>query len=183
MNIDTFWSIIEATRQPYTGNIKEQIELVEKLHQLLIDTLVNLSPKEIQEFDRILWLLMAQSYRSDLWEAAWLVQCGCGDDAFYDFRNWLISQGKYTYEKTLADPEHLADIVDKKNRLDAFFGWITDVGQLAYEQKTGQPIPETGYRENLVLVGEDVTSEEKLPAKYPRIIAKIGGCDDESIFE
>ncbi len=175
MDIERFWAVIEDAHQASNGNLDKQVKL-------MIETLTNLSADEIQEFDRIVWSLMTRAYRTDIWEAAWLVACGCGDDAFHDFRNWLISQGQTIYEKVLENPENLADFVDKNQRFNIFEGWMSSVASLAYEQKIKQHIPKTGYRETPILIGGTVDLEGKLPSKFPRIIDKIGGCDDETIF-
>jgi hypothetical protein len=168
--------MIEEARQQSEGSVAKQREL-------LIEALCELSTDEILEFNRILWSMMARAYRADVWNAAWLVACGCGDDAFDDFRNWLIAQGQVIYEKVLEDPENLADIVDKKERFNIFEGYMSRTAEMAYERKTQQRIPASGYSEKLVLVGDTLFSEEELPAKFPRIIDKIGGCDDEELFE
>jgi len=51
---------------------------------------------------------MADSYRVDLWGAAYLINGGCSDDAFEYFRGWLIVQGRGTYERIVADPPILS---------------------------------------------------------------------------
>ena len=179
MNTDIFWAMIENARQKSISNPEQQ------QWEHLVDALCDLSLKDIQEFGRILWLKKAQAYRADIWEAAFLVACHCGDDSFTDFHNWLIAQGRFVYEKTLEDPENLADFVDKKNRFDIFEDWMHSTPELAYARKTQQPIsdvPRQGYPYKPVLTAP-LTPEEDLPAKYPRIIAKIGDCDDEELFQ
>jgi hypothetical protein len=52
---------------------------------------------------------MAESYRWDLWGAAYLINGGCSDDGFDYFRGWLLSQGRAIWQATLADPDSLAD--------------------------------------------------------------------------
>ncbi len=176
MDTETFWSMIEGAHKQSVANPEKQ------QWELLVDALCELSLDDIQEFDRIFWSMMAQAHRTDVWDAAWLVACGCGDDAFEDFLNWLIAQGRIIYEQVLEDPQNLAEFVDKEQRFDIFEGWMSSVGSIAYERKTQQPIPKSGYSEKPVLVGGSLTSELELPNKYPRIIDKIGGCDDEDLF-
>ena len=48
--------------------------------------------------------------RWDLWAAAHLALGGASDDSFLDFRNWLISHGRETYERASADPASIADL-------------------------------------------------------------------------
>lgn len=175
MNTETFWSMIEAARQQSKGNIEIQ-------HELLIDALSRLIPADIQEFDRILWMMMARAYRADLWEAASLIACGCTDDGFHEFQGWLIAQGQAIYEKVLDNPDNLSEIVDKKQRFNIFDGGMTSIADETYEQKTGEFLPESGYREKVVLVGGSLIPENERPAKFPRIIAKLGKCHDDELF-
>ena len=51
---------------------------------------------------------MNESYRWDLWSAAYLANGGCSGDGFDYFRGWLIGQGRTAYETVLADPDALA---------------------------------------------------------------------------
>jgi hypothetical protein len=53
---------------------------------------------------------MADSYRSPLWAAAYVINGGCSDDGFENFRSRLITQGRQVYERTVADPDTLADL-------------------------------------------------------------------------
>lgn len=171
MNIEIFWSIIEKHRQKGRPDIKAQLEA-------FTDTLSQLPAEDIQEFDRLLWGLMYRAYRADLWEAAWVAACGCTDDGFHEFKGWLISQGETIYENVLADPDNLADFVDKEERFNIFNGGMTGIAAEAYERKTGQEIPETGYREKAELE-RPLTPHDQRPAKYPRIMANLGDCSEE----
>lgn len=176
MDIHTFWSLIESVQQKVDG-----LFVIEQ--EFLIAKLVQLSADEIQEFDRLFWLMMSRAYRADIWDAAWLVECGCGDDGFTDFRHWLIVQGEAIYEKVLEDPENLSEIVPKKQRF-RYIGhgsYIGDTAALAYEQKFNTRIPETGYRERPVLQGETV-GEDAVVLRFPRIAATIGKCDEEDFL-
>lgn len=69
MDIEKFWAVIEGARQASNGNLEKQVKL-------MIEALTHLSANEIQEFDRILWTMMARVYRADLWEAVLLVTNG-----------------------------------------------------------------------------------------------------------
>jgi hypothetical protein len=171
MNIKIFWSIIEKHRQKGKPDIEAQLET-------FTEFLSQLPAEDIQEFDRLLWELMYRTYRADLWEAAWLAACGCTDDGFHEFQGWLISQGETIYESVLADPDNLSDVVDKEQRFNIFNGGMTSVAAEAYERKTGHEIPESGYREKAELE-RPLTPHDQRPAKYPRIIAKLGDCSDE----
>ena len=93
MNTDHFWQIIEATR---AATQEEQLELFRS-------RLERLSLQELIEFERIFVEHSFAAYSWDLWLVAWLCQGGmCSDDGFMDFRSWLISRGRASYEAALA---------------------------------------------------------------------------------
>ncbi len=175
MNTEAFWSLIETAKESSAGNIDKQIEL-------MIAALVDLSVEEIQQFDRILWSMMARVYRADIWEVVILAACLCSDDNFHEFQGWLIAQGRANFEKVLENPENLADIVDQEHRFDIFDGRVTSLGSEAYELKTGQEIPESGYREDVTLGRELLKTEEEMRQKFPYIVAKLGECDGDEIY-
>lgn len=170
MDTEKFWSMIEDARQQSQGSPQRQSEL-------LLNSLLNLSEQEIQEFDYVFWAMKTRAYRADLWEVVSLIACYCGDDGFDEFRNWLIMQGQVAFEKALEDPENLADIVEINQRLNIFDLSLTLIIMDAYEQKTGQMIPGS-YPLEHILIGEPLAPDEERPAKFPRIAAKFGECDD-----
>jgi hypothetical protein len=53
---------------------------------------------------------MADSYRSSLWAAAYVINGGCSDDGFDYFRGWLMLQGREAFGQAVADPDSLADL-------------------------------------------------------------------------
>jgi hypothetical protein len=67
-------------------------------------------PPEIVATEPVLQGLMAASYRTLLWAAASLINGGCSDDGFDYFRGWLIVQGREVFERSVADPDSLADL-------------------------------------------------------------------------
>ena len=77
---------------------------------------------------------MAQSYRIELWGAAYLLNGGCSDDCFEYFRGWLITQGRAVYEAVLADPDSLADV---DNLTDVECEQATHMTADAYRMATG----------------------------------------------
>ncbi|MEV4139672.1 DUF4240 domain-containing protein [Dactylosporangium sp. NPDC049742] len=65
-------------------------------------------PAVIAAFDRPFDELVAESYRAGLWAAAYVINGGASDDGFEYFRGWLITQGRETFERAVADPDSLA---------------------------------------------------------------------------
>lgn len=89
---------------------------------------------EVIEFQVRFDEAMAAANRIDLWGAAYRIQGGCSDDAFRDFRAWLVARGRHPYEAALKDPDSLADILDG----DPVDGFGLDAAAIrVYEAKTG----------------------------------------------
>lgn len=65
---------------------------------------------EIVAAEPVLLGLLAGSYRTVLWAGAYLINGGCSDDGFDYFRGWLIAQGREVFERSVADPDSLADL-------------------------------------------------------------------------
>ena len=77
---------------------------------------------------------LAAANKIDLWGAAYLINGGCSDDAFRDFRAWLVGRGRHAYEAALKNPDTLADILDG----DPVDGFGLDAAAVrVYETKTG----------------------------------------------
>ena len=79
--------------------------------------------------------LMSTANGIDLWGAAYLINGGCSDDGFHDFRAWLIGRGRHVYEAALKNPDTLADVLDG----EPVSGFGLDVAAVrVYEEGTGK---------------------------------------------
>jgi hypothetical protein len=72
MDREQFWTLVESTGG---GGCEQHAQRLEA-------ELGRLPPAEILAFGRIQHHLLAESYRWDLWGAAFLIQAGCGDNGF-----------------------------------------------------------------------------------------------------
>ncbi len=169
MDTKEFWKLIHTTHDASGGDIPKQASL-------LVDALAKLSVEEILDFETIMDNLMNEAYDAALWDAAYIIGCGCGDSGFADFRAWLIAQGKDVYERALLDPESLVDLVEVDE--DAQEGALLYVVMEAYERKTGHEIPLSESklkRYPPVLKGTHWPGEDK-DARFPKLAAKFGDC-------
>lgn len=160
-----FWQLIQTTKSSSSGNYElQQTELYKELD--------NLTPIEILEFDNKFMTLRGEAYNWDLWAAAYIMNGGCADDCFSDFRGWLIGQGKEIFEKAMQSPETLVTLeYDMDN--DDWEG-LSYVASEVYENKTGKEMPE-GILENFDISGEEWEENDAiLKVKYPKIHAKWG---------
>jgi hypothetical protein len=175
MDIDTFWSLIETTKAESGGDVEQQLIL-------LVDRLIELPEEDIVRFKEIYKQMEIQAYRGDLWDLAYIIHCGCGNDSFKDFRAWLISQGREVYEKVIEDPQYLADVINEDQREEGiFFETFAYAASYAFEEKTGREIwehmkPYDTYK--YPEFGEMLNDEDKIRAKFPRIAVKIRECSE-----
>jgi hypothetical protein len=124
MDWKPFWKIIEDAYRP------DAIEHFESLKARLNE----LKWFEVIEFQARFDDAITAANSIDLWGAAYLINGGCSDDGFRDFRVWLVGRGRHAYEHALKHPDSLADVLDG----DPVDGFGLDAAALrVYEEKTG----------------------------------------------
>jgi hypothetical protein len=132
---------------------------------------VKLPPEDIESFNRHFSTLHAAAYRWDLWAVASIINGGCSDDGFIDFRSWLISRGRKFYEAALADPEAAAKGVEPE---EAEFETFAYAAGEAYERVTGRRLPDSAYGG---AAGTEPAGtrwrEDDLPRLYPKLCKKF----------
>jgi hypothetical protein len=128
----TFWDLVADTRVEAGNDTGRQSELLE-------ERLSRLPAKQIVDFQRNRRRLDERAYTWDLWGAAYVIEDGCSDDCFRDFRGYLISLGREAYAAAMRDPDSLAPIVQDAEQGD----WenADDVAPDAYGSATGEDFP------------------------------------------
>lgn len=122
MTIDDFWKLIEQCKD------------VEYPEVVLADLLDALSVEDLMKFDHYFEWLENYAHREDVWCAAYLLNGGCSDDGFSDFRRGLISKGRSVYELALKNPDSLQALWGQGYVSNESFGCAA---YEAYAQKTG----------------------------------------------
>jgi hypothetical protein len=166
MEATEFWKIIQRTKTISSGNYeKQQSELNKELSKL--------SAIEILEFDNKFRTLRVEAYTWDLWAGAYIMNGGCSDDCFSDFRGWLIGHGKEVYENAMRDTETLVSLEHDMDNDD--WEGLSYVPRDAYEKKTGGNVMPNGIQENFDISGEEWEEDDaELKAKFPKLHAKWG---------
>jgi uncharacterized protein DUF4240 len=162
MDQPRFWGLVADSRTAADNDTGRQTELLE-------ERLRRLKPAQIADFERIRHRLDQRAYTWDIWGAAYVIEDGCSDDCFRDFRGYLISLGPRVYEAALRNPDSLASVVQDAETGD----WenADDVAPDAYESVAGEDIP-TGSSD---LSGRphgtpwDDDEVEHLIQRYPRL--------------
>jgi len=127
----------------------------------------------IVAFAQIRHRLDERAYSWDLWGAAMVIEDGCSDDCFRDFRGYLISLGPDAYKKALVNPDSLASVVQDAEAGD----WenADNVAPDAYSSVTGGDFPVddsdlSGPPRGTPIDGNDVAARAR---RYPNLAARF----------
>ena len=166
MNEETFWELVEGLPPVGAG-------------EALRERLRRLEPAEIAAFESQFRRASIRAYDWMLWAAAYIIEGGCSDDGFTDFRSGLISRGRKVFEAALSDPDSLADVASDDDEDDS--GYIPNeefayVAAEVYEEKAGSEMPYEVIPRPSDPAGEDwdFDDEALCAAKLPRLWAKFG---------
>lgn len=164
METEKFWKIIEISKSKSLGDyVKQQSELKNEL--------LKLTANEVLEFDNKFRTLRGKIYNWDFWAAAYIINGGCSDDCFSDFRGWLIGQGKTIYESAVNNIETLTNLTETNG---GDWEGLSYIPTEVYEKMTGDDMPQ-GIQENFEISGEEWEEDEiELKKKYPKLWDKFG---------
>lgn len=166
MNEARFWQLMSETRAAAGNDTGRQSDLLKQ-------RLAKLPPQEIVEFDRIRHRLDKAAYTWNLWAAAYVIEDGCSDDCFRDFRGYLISLGRGPYEAALRHPDSLASVVQDAENGD----WenADDVAPDAYSSATGRdyPLDTSDLSGNPRGKPFDENNLSALARRFPRLFARF----------
>lgn len=125
--------------------------------------------------------LVAASTRLYTWQHHAAAEMICGfvsDDVFTDWRSWVITLGRDTFERVAEDPDNLADVDDLSGGCEGvgeFFGAAVSniyFDRHGYEDDTF-PIVEPSAPPR----GQKVTDHDAIRASLPRVSARIPNDD------
>ncbi|MFE5550216.1 DUF4240 domain-containing protein [Streptomyces sp. NPDC056534] len=123
MKIDAWWALIDEARAVAGVRADDRNPPDDPLPAALTDVLARLSPEKIANFAVRHIEVRRSAYQWPVWGAAYLVEGGCSDDGFMDFRDGLILLGRDVFTRTLRDPDTLADLPVVASMADDD-GWI-----------------------------------------------------------
>lgn len=110
-----------------------------------------------------------------MWGAAYIIEGGCSDDGFTDFRSWLISRGRDVYEAALRDPESLVEVAAADGVEATSFEEFQYVARRVYEEKTGHDMPDTGVKHAEEPTGKEWSEGgDDLSRRLPKLWTKYG---------
>jgi hypothetical protein len=177
---DRFWDLIDSSRQQAAGMKRRRGQDFVDVHEhTLAESLRQLSPDEIIEFDDRFHYYVRLAYRWDIWGAAYWLHGGCGDDGFLDFRSCLVSLGKKRFFQVLKAPDVLADIVGRPDVPYMQAEGFQYVAMEVYKEKTGEDIPLQALpageaTRSVDPAGDkfDFEDEDEMRQRFPKIVSK-----------
>lgn len=105
-----FWQLVEAAFAPDGATYLGMQRLAQALQQL---------PRaEALAFERTLHAVMKRANTWDLIGAAHFVGVDRGGDSFDEFRAWLVTRGRETFDRVLADVAALAELPFERSPVD-----------------------------------------------------------------
>jgi hypothetical protein len=132
MDENRFWDIIDSASAEANGSRDRQLEELERL-------LATFSPDDVYAFQQLFKSFVRRAYTWELWGAAYVIHGGCSDANFDYFRSWLISRGRERYERSMRDPDSLAELALDPDGI--FFESFAYVARRVYESKAGHRMP------------------------------------------
>lgn len=152
MGADRFWSIVQGAQEAAGPD---------PLHRAghLTRALRDIDAGEIAAFNSRYGERKADAHFEDLRSAAHLMLGGCNETDFSHFRDWLISEGKATYEAAVKEPDSLADLGKVEVLRLEPFGYAA---KRAYKSKANAAMP--GY----AVVPDKTTAEPEWDAAAAR---------------
>jgi len=165
MSEEQFWLIIKSSYDKAGGEFEEQKKQLRKLLQ-------RLSLEEIVIFDNRFRQLRGQAHNWQLWGVVYIINGGCSEDCFMDFRDWMIAQGKQFYYTTLHFPESLAEV--DTDIIDVDWEGMGYVATEVYESLTGHEDFPSDYMEEEKISGIAWNEEtDDLKKMYPQLWARF----------
>lgn len=159
---EDFWDQIDTAR---SAAMFDRARLADALR----DELLELDEDEVLEFARHFADCRVESYRQELFAAAWIAGGGAAEDDFSDFRDWLITLGREAFDDVLHDPQRILNHADPVELRDPFDRAVGRVPAEAYEELTGEPLPSDSLRPH----PREPTGRKWDPAGLPRRYPKL----------
>ena len=98
METREWWDLIESARSACGERAGDRDPADDPLPDAVLDRVTALPPEQIIGFARRLSAVFDSAYLAPLWAAAYVIEGGCGDDGFMDFRSGLMLQGRAVFE-------------------------------------------------------------------------------------
>jgi len=139
-----FWKLVETDAD--TSESEALLEIEERL--------VAYSAKAIRDAYKMLQSVLSETYKKETWALAYLLQDGCSDDSFHDFRCWMVLQGQDVF-KTILDTPDTYDPASFNRADTGAAGCIMSSFENAYLRRAGKPISIPAIKRENIEIKED----------------------------
>lgn len=166
MDEASFWSIVEDARRDADGD-------PELMAEALASRFGDADDETLRGFQTRLVEANMRLYTHPHAAAAEMI-CGfVSDDVFTDWRSWVITLGRDTYELVVRDPDNLAGVEDLS-------GGCGGLGEFFGAAVAGIWFDRHGYETDFPIVepidpptGDNVTDHPAIRASLPRLSARV----------
>lgn len=170
MDESSFWSLIDNSTSQ------------EDAYGYLYSELSTASREDILQFYYLLTKRLAESCTFPLLAANFAIESYVSDDGFRSFRAWLISQGSDKYFKAVADPQTIAEWLDKSCVDEIDGDQLLSIPRDVYENSYGDGFPcEAKSEPEPSIEIEWPESKEAYRCRWPKLVDKFW--DDDRIRE
>ncbi len=139
MDEEQYWNIIQESLKSIPIPDQQLDFLIRKLEKLPLVDIIGFKLRT----DKLLY----DSYTSEMWCAAYIMNGGCSDDGFEYFRCWLISRGKKVYKEALKNPDTLInEVLSRSFNYEFESFWYVSLN--AFENITGKELDDYIDHEN-----------------------------------
>ncbi|MFN7140275.1 MAG: DUF4240 domain-containing protein [Limisphaerales bacterium] len=171
MNLDEFWSIVERVHVAAPRDMDAKCRLLDR-------ELRELPLEEVLSFEKHFSDCLFRAYDWGIWGAAFVINDGCSDDSFMDFRSTLISLGREAFENALVNPDSLAD-VEIDAEWAAYEGYQYVAPNVYLERSGALPRNDISLPRNITGVRFD---EWAMSERFPRLVQKFDYRDSDWLF-
>lgn len=156
-----FWELIEIARERTLGDFEEQTAL-------LVDFLLDFTLDDISDFAHFLREKVDDLASTETFAAFYFLFDGEPSASYYfNFRVWLVAQGRSFFEEVLESPYFLDLLIGQGDKEIIRGQAFSHVPHLAYFVKTRrQDFPDPGFRES---------AEVEIPITEAEIISRFAG--------
>jgi hypothetical protein len=164
MDEATFWSVIDEARDDFEdteGDLQDLVDLIQA-------RLESMEDEQVAGFQQQMAVQYCKTLDWNLLGAAFIILGeNCQNEDLHGFRGWLIAQGSEFFNRTVKDPDSLAD--EDLTPSDLFLPEIVDLAAEVYQSSTGEmPPPDPNFEPPDEPSGTPFEADD-LPERLPRL--------------
>ncbi|MEU4476166.1 DUF4240 domain-containing protein [Micromonospora sp. NPDC023888] len=161
-----FWRLVEGARVEAGSD-------TERVAQVLLRCLRDLSPTEIEQFQELWEQAQDELYCWPVHDAATLLLGPLDDDALLAVQDWIVSHGRRTMRRVQEDPDSLVELV--RDRHNARIDWFCGLAMEAHIAATGRPfnVDRADGPDEPAGTPAEMTDETRVRQQFPRLTAYL----------